>query len=126
MSGGGKFKTPAIPWFNLNFLVFYYREKEPHSYAMRFLPPRPSPPVALLWIKKGDTEDFKLQRVAIKFSANIIGCWSICLQKVFACERFNLRVLDFKAAQAKEAGEAGKKTSAFEMVSPPRKQVHYR
>ena len=38
----------------------------------RFIPPRPSPPVALLWIKKWDTEDFKPKRVAAKFSANII------------------------------------------------------
>ncbi len=32
----------------------------------------------------------------------------------------------FEAAPAKEVGEAGEKTSAFEMVSPPRKQLHYR
>ena len=39
-------------------------------------------------------------------------------------KRFILRVLDFKAAVAKEVEEAGEKTSAFEMVSPPRKQLY--
>ena len=34
----------VIPWFKLNFKLFYDREKEPHSYAMRFLPPRLSLP----------------------------------------------------------------------------------
>ena len=66
---------------------------------------------------------------------------SICLWEVRACvgrrgcrplqvcgkslleKRFILRVLDFKAAVAKEVEEAGEKTSAFEMVSPPRKQL---
>ena len=32
----------------------------------------------------------------------------------------------FLAAPAKEVEEAGEKTSAFEMVSPPQEQVYYR
>ena len=36
-------------------------------------------------LKKWDRENFWLQRTAAKFSANIIGCWSICLRGVRAC-----------------------------------------
>ena len=53
-----------------------------------FLPPRPSPPFGFLYgSKKLDTEDFKLQRTATRFSANIIGCCSICLREVRATGR---------------------------------------
>ena len=54
----------------------------------RFLPPRPSPPFGFLYgSKKLDTEDFKLQRTAARFSANIIWLLfylfakSYCLRK---------------------------------------------
>ena len=36
-------------------------------------------------LKKWNTEEFKLQRTAMKFSANIICCCSICLWKIRAC-----------------------------------------
>ena len=86
MSGGGKFKTPAIPWFNLNFLVFYYREKEPHSYAMRFLPPRPSLPLAFYMDQKSGYKKF--QAIA---SSHIVQCEHHLAAVLFVCGKFLLK-----------------------------------
>ena len=38
-----------------------------------------------IWIKKWDTENFEPKQTAAKFSANIIGCCSICLWEFFSC-----------------------------------------
>ena len=52
----------------------------------RFLPPRPSSPFGFLYgSKKLVSEKFWLQQTAAKFSANIIGCCSICLREFFSC-----------------------------------------
>ena len=52
----------------------------------RFLPPRPSSPFGFLYgSKKLVSEKFWLQQTAVKFSANIIGCCSICLREFFSC-----------------------------------------
>ena len=68
-----KLKMFAISWFSLNFLLFYDREKEPRSRAAAVPPPAPLSSVWLfIWIKKLDTDDFRLQRTAMRFSANII------------------------------------------------------
>ena len=38
-----------------------------------------------IWIKKWDSKNFWLKQTAAKFSANIIGCCSICLWEFFSC-----------------------------------------
>ena len=75
----------------------------------RFLPPRPSPPFGFLYgLKKLDSENFKPQQTATKFSANII--WLLFYLFVGnPC----LRVLYFEVAQAKEVGEAGERNPTF-------------
>ena len=99
--------------------------------------------LALLWIKKLDTEDFKLKQTAAKFSANIIWLLVYLFVGIFLLEWFQLNGI-FEAAAAKEVEETGEKTpifpagkvaiwiakqsaarqiyGCFEMVSPPRKQ----
>ena len=94
----GQFKIPAIPWFRLNFLLFYCPGGRTHgSFAAKGFSPSAPPPIfprsgnsliwlannvretnlfssfGFIWIKKGDTEDFRLQQTATKFGANIIS-----------------------------------------------------
>ena len=73
--------------------------------------------------------------VAVLFvCGKFVLMWTICQRLKFLLSHFvfarSLRSACsfglFEAAQAKEVGEAGEKTSAFEMVSPPRKRLYYR
>ena len=100
-----------------------------------------------LFIKKWDSENFKLQRTAMRFSANIIWLLVYLFAKNLCLRGSNLMVLYLEPSQPRRVGEAGKKTPIFpagkvaiwiakqsaasqiygyfEMVSPPREQVYY-
>ena len=109
------FKISAIPWFRLNFKLFYDREKEPRSDAVAVPPPAPLSSVWLfIWIKKLDRERFYLQRVVARFSANII--WLLVYLFVGSpCLRIVL-----KWRQPRRVGEAGKRNFGVWDGSLPR------
>ena len=104
------FKISAIPWFRLNFKLFYDREKEPRSKAARFLPPRPSLPLAFYmdyknWIQR--VSNFSKQpQNSVRTS---FGCCSICLWEVrnYGACSFGL----FEAAPAKESWGGGEENT---------------
>ena len=84
----------------------------------RFLPPRPSLPSGFIFGSKNGIERiFSLSKQPQNSVRTSLVPLSICLWEIRA---YSFGFLE--AATAKEVEEAGEKTSAFEMVSPPRKQ----
>ena len=57
-------------------------------------PPAPLSSIGFLYgLYKLDSENLWLKQTAMKFSANIIGCWSICLRETRATGRRGRRPL---------------------------------
>ena len=76
------FKISAIPWFRLNFKFFYDREKEPRSKAARFLPPRPSLPLAFYMDQKMGYKGFQTEA-----NSHEIQCEHHLVAGLFVCKK---------------------------------------